>query len=127
MTDDNHSTTAGSNMVVVEAHSLTREAIIEALKNGRFHAVNTHAITVENIRWDGRTLSLEASGTPEAPVEAVEFVGENGERLATVAGGRARFTLPDGGLYVRARIRGAGGGLALTQPFFPDPSKMSEQ
>lgn len=121
MTDDNHGKEAGSNMVVVEASSLTRKNIVAALKNGSFYAANNHSLAITSLTRSGRTLSLQAKGTEAAPVTKVEFVGKDGAVLKTTESGDASYTLPPDGLYVRVRIHGPNGHLVLTQAYFPSP------
>lgn len=126
MTDDNHGTEAGSNMVVVEAPSLTRENIVAALKRGSFYAANNRSLAITSLTWSGRALSLRAQGTEAAPVTKVEFIGKNGAVLKTAESGDASYTLPPEGLYVRARVQGPAGRLALTQAYFPSEEKPAD-
>lgn len=118
LTDDNHGTAAGSNMVVVDAPALTRSEIVAALAEGRFYATTSPALVVRAIRRRGCTLGVKSNGTK------VEFIGQNGVCLRTVEAGSARCTLPPGGLYVRARVSDADGNRALTQPYFPESREM---
>jgi len=122
LTDDNHTATAGYRMVVVQAPSLTRSNIVDALKSGSFYAANDNSSLISSIIQSGRTLSVVSSGT------RVVFIGRNGAVLQTVNSGSASYELPADGLYVRAKVYGSGSSYALTQAYFPtvpEPSGMA--
>jgi hypothetical protein len=134
----------GRGWVVVQAPELTTEAIVEALSAGRFYA--STGVALADLRTGPRWLELEVDADATcaelargfvagraAPADAtpgltLEAIGREGRVLASQAGPRARFELPEGAPYLRVRatwtIVSEDGGreryFAWTQPVFGD-------
>jgi len=112
-TDDAHRPhNIGLGWVVARASELSREAIVDALRHGRFYA--STGIEITSITVDGSALRVEA---PRA------------ERIAVFADLTRRLAVTDGPVleydaaelmhsYIRVECWGAGGRCAWTQPFF---------
>jgi len=111
-TDDAHNSgNTNRCWVVVRANSLTVADIVTALRNGDFYASNGPSIS--SISKANRTLSVNSDGS------TVTFIGRNGTVLHTVNSGSASYTLPLGGLYLRAVVTNGSGQVAYTQAYFP--------
>ncbi|NLT70820.1 MAG: hypothetical protein GXX91_09015, partial [Verrucomicrobiaceae bacterium] len=118
--DDSHTyhgadVSPGRGWVMVGAKELDGDALIEAMRAGRFYA--SSGVLLDAIRFDqdSGTLSLEIT-----PVEGVEFTTEFigtrrgydaaaketgiGEVFGSVRGNRASFSIPEDALYLRATI-----------------------
>lgn len=134
----------GRGWIVVQADALTTEAVVGAVRAGRFYA--SSGVALADVRTGPRWLELAVdedatraelarglvAGLPApdaADAEAglaLEAIGRDGRVLARVAGPRARFDLPAGEPYLRARAvwtrtREGGGAerfFAWTQPLF---------
>lgn len=134
----------GRGWVVVQAPELTTAAIVDALKAGRFYA--SSGVALSDLRTGPRWLELEVDHDAtcaelargfvagrRADADAaigltLEAIGRDGRVLATHAGPRARFELPEGEPYLRVRatwtVAAEDGGreryFAWTQPVFGD-------
>lgn len=100
--------------IVVRSDSLTPSAILAAIRDGDFYASSGPAIS--SISMTNRTLTVASNGSQTT------FIGEDGVVLRRVNSGSASYKLPAGGLYVRAVVSTASGGVAYTQPYFPERS-----
>jgi hypothetical protein len=104
--------TGDRGFVVVHA---ARElpAIRAALLAGEFYA--STGLLLNSVSREGGALTVEAA---QAGV-TIEFVGAGGEVLRAAPGPRATMTLAETpGPYLRARVRGADGRKAWTQPIW---------
>jgi len=118
ITTDNHTASATTTrMVVVEAAELTRPAIMKALREGRFYSQTGQSpkdpVLINSITCTGRTLTVDSIG------DSVTFIGRDGAVLAFFEQGVASYTLPEDGLYVRARVALGTDKAAYTQAYFP--------
>ena len=115
--DDLASTRPGRAWVMVQAQTLSTEAIVDALHAGRFYASN--GVTLENIAATPQELAIAIKEENEARY-ITRFIGKNGVVLAQQPGLKPhyRFTGQEG--YVRAAITDSNGLRAWTQPVFLD-------
>jgi hypothetical protein len=112
--DDAHNYKTDFNLgwIMVKAPYLTNYDILAAIEAGEFYASTGPVIT--EISKEGRTLSIvSVDGI------TIDFIGKNGEVLASVDSSSASYTLPAGELYVRAEVTNARGKVAYTQAYFP--------
>lgn len=103
--------TGDRGFVVVRAR---RElaAIRAAIGRGDFYA--STGVLLRSLARSEEALELEA----ERP-GTIEFIAAGGEVVRTIEGTRARMTLAETpGPYLRARVRGAAGRMAWTQPIW---------
>lgn len=119
-TIDNHSAYVGTPyLVVVEAESLTRPAILSALREGRFYSQMNRPASqpplITSITRSGRTLTISHIG------DNVSFYGKNFTLLTSFSTNPASYTLPAEGLFVRARVSLTNSQWAFTQAYFPPP------
>ena len=114
--DDAHITTShpgwNGGWVMVQAPSVTAEAIMASLRAGRFYS--TTGPTFHEIRVDGGQVSIETS-----PVSFVRLVGprSQGQRLGSFDGStlqQASFTLPEDWPYAYIEIEDGLGRRAWT-------------
>ena len=112
--DDAHNYKTDFNLgwIMVSAPYLTVTDILAAIEAGEFYASSGPVIT--EITKEGRILSVESIDGV-----TIDFIGINGEVLASVDSSSASYTLPVGGLYVRAEVTNARGKVAYTQAYFP--------
>lgn len=112
--DDAHNYKTDFNLgwIMVSAPYLTVTDILAAIEAGEFYASSGPVIT--KIIKEGRTLGVESMDGV-----TIDFIGINGEVLASVDSSSASYTLPVGGLYVRAEVTNARGKVAYTQAYFP--------
>lgn len=127
----------GRGWIMVQSRALTPEAIVAAIRAGRFYS--SSGVTLARLVVGPRFVELlvdEAATRRELAgglllgrrVDArdglvIEAFGQGGELLGRVDGPRARFTLADGQPYLRARVAWTEAGLryfAWTQPLFGD-------
>jgi len=103
----------GGGFIMVDAPELTQDAVIEAIRVGRFYSstgvlLKSYEVTKESIE-----IQLDH---PE-PCE-IEFIGAFGETLQSDNGDRAKYQTFGDELYVRIRVTDPGGKEAFTQPVF---------
>jgi hypothetical protein len=119
-TDDSHTyhggdVSPGRGWVVVGADELGGDALINAMKAGKFYA--SSGVEIESIHFDNNKGKLSVEMKPiEGVTYTTEFIGtrkgydasaENtgiGEVFASVEGNNAAFKIPDDALYLRATI-----------------------
>jgi hypothetical protein len=113
-TDDSHNyhqfgktfSNSGRGWVMVKAKALTPEALIEALESGQFYS--TTGVTLDRVSYENHTLTVVVK--PEDKVEyTLELIGVlRGQQkpavLKKITGTKARFTVTNKHLFVRARI-----------------------
>lgn len=90
---------------VVFAESLTKTAIVSALKAGRFYA--TTGVEVDYVEANPRRISVACSAACE-----IRFIGSRGRLLATTAGPEATYEVRGEEAYVRAEV-------VAREPIFP--------
>ncbi len=112
--DDAHNyiTDFNTGWIMVKASLLSPSNILLALENGEFYATSGPIITT--ITTEERTLTIDSEDGI-----TIDFIGKNGGVLATVDSNAASYTLPAGGLYVRAQVTNSRGKIAYTQAYFP--------
>ena len=122
-TDDAHSyfefspdlSNPGRGCVVVQTPSLKTEDILKNLEAGLFYSstgVEVEAVLVEPKRM---TITIMEK---EDVLYSTEFIGSNGEILATTKDNPAIYNLTNETCYVRARVNSSKGDYAWTQPVF---------
>jgi hypothetical protein len=118
--DDAETTRPGGAWVMVRADTLTPEAIVGALRAGRFYA--TTGLLLADVAADARALRVEVAA-PANPRDdrryRTRFVGRGGRTLAEVAGRSARYAIRGDEGYVRAVVTDSDGRRAWTQPIRP--------
>lgn len=116
-TDDAHdhhgrntASVPGRGWVWVRADELTPAGIITAMRRGEFYS--STGVELRDFGTTNDTLWVRVDEEPDVTY-TIEFIGtrlrdgepvEVGEVLATVIGSRARYTMKDDVLYVRARV-----------------------
>ncbi len=139
-TDDTHNyhkfgekySNAGRGWVMVKSDKLHPHSLIESMEAGDFYS--TTGVELEEIIFENNTLSLEIKGE-EGVIYKTQFIGawENNSRsevLKTITGTKAEFELPEGFLFIRAKItsnkpkknpyKEGDVEVAWTQPFLPE-------
>ena len=114
---DFEATRPGGGWVMVQADTLTPDAIMRALRAGRFYASTgvTLAECVTGAR-EVRVRVADPEGARDDRRYRTEFIGRGGQVLATVAGPVARYVIRGDEGYVRARVTDSNGRRAWTQP-----------
>ena len=105
----------GRGWVVVRTRSLDAREIVAALDEGRFYA--STGPVVAGIRVTESTVSLSITRTGDFKY-TTQFVGANGEILATDTTLDPSYTLRGTETYVRARVIDSSGATAWIQPVF---------
>ena len=107
--------TIGIASNVVQAAPGDADAIVDALREGRFYAGT--GVVIERIRVDGPTIHIET-----ANAQRIVASSDHGSLEAVVDASRMTFTAPDDPSkhYVRFECWGSGQDMAWTQPFFLD-------
>lgn len=113
-TDDSHNyhqfgaaySNAGRGWVMVQADSLSPEALIKAMEKGAFYA--TTGVLLDAIDATDNTLSIKVKSEPQVTYE-IRFVGvtradQKPHVLTVVQGDAATFDLTDDYLFVRAKV-----------------------
>ena len=102
---------------VVQSDDRGAEAILLALRQGRFYA--STGVTVRSVVVEGTTIRVKTGDA-----QRIRFISRLGVIQATLDSPEASFTLPEDEdearklLYVRAECYGIGGRCAWTQPVF---------
>ena len=116
--DDAHHATSDvfQGWVVVKSRERSREAIVEAVAQGRFYA--TCGPTIESVRLDGRRVTAVTS-----PVVRINFIcnGPSGRQVRNDDGSpltQAEHTLSGYETYVRVECTDRAGRSAWANPFF---------
>jgi hypothetical protein len=106
-------TRPGRGWIMVRADTLTRDAIVNAIRHGDFYA--STGVALKSYTASRTAISLEI--TPRGDTRyRIEFVGRGGRVLQSANGLRASYApKPDDG-YVRVRISDSNGRRAWTQP-----------
>lgn len=117
-TDDSHRPEdVARSWSTVQVDERTPEAIIEALRTGRFYA--STGVTIQTIETTENTIFTAASDA-----QRIRLISDYGVIQKTVDSSGATFRLPDDLIdaskttYVRVEYYGQGGRMAWTQPFF---------
>ncbi|MCB1236140.1 MAG: hypothetical protein KDM91_13805 [Verrucomicrobiae bacterium] len=121
-TDDSHTyhggdVSPGRGWLMVGADALEGDALVRALKAGRFYA--SSGVFLDRIAWDPRSRRLSLSIRPEDGVTyTTELIGTHkgynaaaaegktgiGEVLASATGAEVVLTVPDDALFARATV-----------------------
>jgi hypothetical protein len=104
----------GRGWVSVRSDTLSGEAIVEALENGRFYASTGPELTDLVVSEAELEIRIRASGDDRF---TTTFVGD-GRIIAVTGENPARYVLSEDVKYVRARITNSRGETAWTQPVF---------
>lgn len=110
--DDSHrgeDIALGWNVVFVREK--TPEAIVDALRNGRFHA--SSGVEIESIAVDGMRIRLKTRNA-----ERIAALCDHGKRFAQVDAAEMEIEVPEGVRYVRFECWGRGEQMAWSQPFY---------
>ena len=99
----------GWNVAYVPERSV--EAVVDALRTGRFYA--STGVEIETIVVDGETIRLRAPNAAR-----IVALMQTGRRFAQVDAPEIEVTVPEKATYVRFECWGTGEASAWTQPFF---------
>jgi hypothetical protein len=122
--DDSHSfrpenaenpalTRPGRAWIWVRADTLTREAILTAMRRGDFYG--STGVTLQDVQAGRSALGLTIAPAGDRRF-TTEFIGSGGRVLATVPGSSPRYAIVGNEGYVRARVTDSQGRKAWTQP-----------
>ena len=122
-TDDSHNYTdfsleksnPGRGWVVVRAHELTTEAIVEGLASGNFYS--STGIELAELDVSQQSVHLTIQQDREYVYRTV-FTGRGGDTLAEETGVEATYRIRGNEGYVRATVTSSSGTNAWTQPVF---------
>ena len=103
----------GRGWIWVRADTLTRDAIIRALRRGDFYA--STGITLKDLQVSTTEYRLEITPAGDRRY-LTEFIGKGGKVLARNTTLRPSYRSTGGEGYVRARITDSSGRMAWTQP-----------
>ncbi len=136
-TDDSHTyhggdVSPGRGWVVVGAGDLTGNAIVEAMRLGKFYSSSGVILNSINYDPDTRTLSLSIAAE-EGATYSTEFIGSQtdydaasrtgiGVTLSSQEGTEPSFSIPEGTLYLRATITSS---LRHTNPSYTGQKKQA--
>ncbi|TDC47091.1 hypothetical protein E1212_25235 [Jiangella ureilytica] len=122
--DDRDAPTPGKAWIVVRAHALDHESIMDALGRGDFYASTGITIDRYDAGPDGIDITFRTiSGWRAAKFSALtryltRFIGRGGRLLAERYGPNPRYPVNGDEGYIRAVITDADGRHAWTQPYF---------
>ncbi len=105
----------GRGWVAVESEALEPDAILAALKSGKFYA--STGVKIDKIETGGSEYRVNVAQESWEKV-TVSFIGKGGKVLATVAAPDAAYKYQGTEDYVRARVVSSSGAIAWTQPAF---------
>ena len=111
--DDNHykQVNVGRGWIMVKSPKLTKEDIVENIRNGNFYA--STGITLNDYQATKSSITIDSENG-----NSITFIGKNGSVLNKVNGKKATYTIQGNELYVRAKITNTEGKAAWTQPVF---------
>jgi hypothetical protein len=123
--DDRSAPTPGKAWIVVRAPALTLDAVMEALRRGRFYASTGVALADYRIDAKGIAIRIDPpfawrSRDKETVLYRTRFVGRDGRTLAEMPGLATHYEFSGSETYVRATIVDSDGRRAWTQPVFRD-------
>ena len=124
-TDDSHNyhdfipskSNPGRGWLMVKSDKLDIDKIVESLKLGDFYS--STGVILEEINISNKSIDIKIS-QEEQFIYKTEFIGTNGELLATVPGINPFFKIDKNQIYTRATITSSGGFKAWIQPVFMD-------
>lgn len=139
-TDDSHTyhggdVSPGRGWVHVGADKLDADALVLAMKAGKFYA--SSGVTLGRVAWDAARRTLTVKVSPEAGATyRIAFIGSRktydatkpaaesgiGEVFSDVEGTEASFTMPVDALYLRATITSSAGHV---NPSYPGQKKQA--
>jgi hypothetical protein len=105
----------GRGWIAVRADALEPLEIMERLEAGEFYA--STGVALDDIVITPRRLEVHITQQGDFRY-TTEFIGENGQVLATTGANPAVFELSSQSGYVRARVTDSGGAHAWVQPVF---------
>jgi hypothetical protein len=111
--DDNHykKSSVSRGWIMVESKELTKEAIVESIRQGKFYA--STGVILTNYIVTGKSISIESQGGT-----LIEFIGRNGKILSTIKRSKATYKIKGDELYIRVKITDDNNKMAWTQPVF---------
>lgn len=105
----------GRAWVMVQAKSLTRENIMNALVKGNFYF--TTGVTISSIIVEDRGYTVYLSDYTPRPY-TTQFIGNGGKVLRETNENPASYLANQDDVYVRAKVTDANGKIAWSQPAF---------
>lgn len=109
--DYHHRTDAQRGWIMAFVKQRTREAVLDALRQGRFYA--STGVTIDRIAVDGRHIRVEASDA-----DRIVAISDYGRRVATSNSHALEVYAGADRTYVRFECWGGGERQAWTQPFW---------
>lgn len=105
----------GRGWVTIRATALEPRALVTALEDGQFYASSGVALTDVTVSATTLQIRIEQKGNFKY---RTEFIGQDGQVLATDRTLTPHYTLKGTERYVRAKIIDSGGAAAWVQPVF---------
>lgn len=99
----------GHGWIEVRSTSLSRDSILNAIKNGDFYS--SSGIFISDIIIDNTKISVSSSNG-----EKIKFIGKNSELLKSVDGNSATYDISGTEAYIRIEVSNHLGQHAWTQP-----------
>lgn len=109
--DCHHAPDAGQGWNVAYVRERSRQAVVDALRAGRFYC--STGVVIRSIRVEGSTVRVEAENA-----ERIVAKRDVGRRFAVVDGPVLEVEAPTGARYIRFECWGRGERFAWTQPFY---------
>jgi hypothetical protein len=109
--DDNHyrKSNVGKGWIMVKAPALTKNDILENIRNGNFYA--TTGVILNDYQVIKSYITVDSQNG-----DTIIFIGKNGSILKTVSGTKATYQIKGNEYYVRVKITSSDGKMAWTQP-----------
>lgn len=105
----------GKGWVVVRAHSLNAQEIIDNLEAGMFYA--STGVDLEDVIIEADKIEIRIKQRSSFKYRT-DFIGSGGHVLSSSVENKAVYRLKGDEQYVRAKISDSGGGVAWVQPVF---------
>ena len=115
-TDDAHRPEHRDRAWVMVNAVRSRQAIVAALKAGRFYA--SSGVVIDSITLDGNVLRVESANAQE-----IRFFADRGSMRGRELGTGASCEVHDNDIYLRAELYGQGASKAWTQPVFVESER----
>lgn len=106
----------GRGWVVVRAERLEAGALLSAMERGDFYASTGVTLDTVDASPAGFAIRIRAEA---GKTYTVRFIGPEGKMLRETSENPARFEIPPGTLYTRAKVTASDGAAAWVQPVFP--------
>jgi hypothetical protein len=94
---------------MVRAPELTKNSILENIRNGNFYA--STGVFLDDYQVTKKTITVVSQNG-----DTIKFIGKNGLVLSSVTGSKATYTIKGDENYIRAKITNASSKMAWTQP-----------